>query len=378
MENPFFFGGEVGGEYFTDRERELGDLSQDIRSSLNVVVFSPRRYGKTSLIKRLLGSPVCKNMIAVYVDLYKVTSKEKFIDVYSSAISEAFPQKTKKAIDFFKELLPNFIPALTIDDSGRPKIELSYGARQARTAPVLDDLYEAVNAWSIKKKKKAVVVFDEFQEIAGIDGEEIERSMRSHFQSHKNVSYIFMGSKQHLMDEIFNDPNRSFYRCGRLFRLGRIPKDHFIGWIKERFATNNVSITADLSEQIVGIAQSHPYYTQQLCYTIWKICHNSKEVQQSDIEEAVEDIIRNQTASFTNLWDDLTLKQRKFLIATASEKFANFYSEEFILQSGINTASSVQRVVKSLISKKILEKENGNIFIEDVFFSEWIRRVMFE
>ena len=150
------------------------------------------------------------------------------------------------------------------------EVEFEFDPRGEK-APLLDDLFEAVATLSTEQNKKAVVVFDEFQEIENWDenGKE-ERQMRAHFQLHQTVSYIFMGSKRHLMEEIFRNKNRPFYWFGKHFPLEKISRNEFASFIQERFANTGLQITAPVVSEILDVTEDHPYYTQLLCHILWE------------------------------------------------------------------------------------------------------------
>src|SRR3989339_1049855 len=179
MDNPFAYGKEVSGRFFTDREEETVELLRDLKRGQNVIIYSPRRYGKTSLIKKVLESLRKDGMITIYIDLYKATSKQKLIDVFAKSVAEQTESNLKKGFAVIKELLPKLLPKIIFRQTGLPEIEFEYNRNQS-IMPLLSDVLELVHKISKKRKKNAVVVFDEFQEIMNFEDDEIEREMRSH------------------------------------------------------------------------------------------------------------------------------------------------------------------------------------------------------
>ena len=373
MDNPFFYGKTVSGGFFTDREKEIKELKADIKNGQNVIIWSPRRYGKTSLIKKALSELKREGLITVYIDLFMAVSKDKFIDIYARAVARGIEGGIEKIIKAVKKLLPRILPKIIIRGDQSVDFEFNYDVR-ADTRPILEDLFEAVSEYAGKRRKKAVVCFDEFQEINNFqEKDEIEKSMRSVFQFHKNVSYIFLGSKYHLMRKMFQDRSRPFYNSGRAFSLGRIPGEIFCRWIEKRFKLTNVGISKDIIDKIMDITKCHPYHTQQLCYVVWKIARDSGIAASSHIQEAISEILAEQGANFTNLWDNLSAKQRNFLAAFALNRPVNPYSRDFILKNNLGTPSSLQKIIKALVDKQVIEKDNGNIIFNDIFFPEWIK-----
>ncbi|OPX29023.1 MAG: hypothetical protein B1H08_04785 [Candidatus Omnitrophica bacterium 4484_171] len=373
MDNPFFYGKTVSGGFFTDREKEIKELKEDIKNGQNVIIWSPRRYGKTSLIKKVLLELKGEGLITIYIDLFMVTSMDKFIDIYARAVARGIEGGVEKIIKAVKKLLPRILPKIIIRHDQTADFEFSYDVR-ADTGPILEDLFEAVSNYAAKKRKKAVVCFDEFQEINNFqEKDEIEKSMRSLFQFHKNVAYVFLGSKYHLMQKMFQDRSRPFYNSGRVFSLRRISREVFCRWIEKRFKQTNVGISKDIIDKIMDITKCHPYHTQQLCYVIWKIAHDSGIVVKSHIQEAISEILAEQGANFTNLWDSLSAKQRNFLVAFALSRPVNLYGKDFILKNNLGTSSSLQKIIKALVNKQVIEKDNGDVVFNDIFFPEWIK-----
>ena len=374
MTNPFFYGKAVSGEFFTDREKEITELKEEIKNGQNIIIWSPRRYGKTSLIQKVLSQLRRDGLITMYVDLFMAISKDKFIDIYARAIARNIEGNVDKIIRAVKQLLPKLVPKLVIRQGQANDFEFGYDTR-TDTMPILEDLFEAVFNYASKRKKRAVVCFDEFQEINNFQEKgEIEKSMRSAFQFHRNVAYIFLGSKRHLMQEMFQDRSRPFYNSGRVFSLKRIPEEEFSRWIQKRFKQTNLDVSRDITGKIVDITKCHPYHTQQLCHVIWKIARSSGKVVESHIEESLDEILAEQAANFTNMWDTLSAKQRNVLVALALSEPTNPYSKDFILKNNLGSASSVQKIIKILVDKQVIEKDNGNLMFNDIFFPIWIKK----
>jgi len=373
MENPFVYGKVARGESFADRETEIEELMADIQSGQNVIIFSPRRYGKTSLILEVLDRVKKEGILVVYLDLFKVTSEEGFIAAYGKEVAKLQSGGIRTVLQKLRELLPRLLPKVVLK-SENAGVEVEFDPRNER-APLLDDLFEAVATIVTKSSGRAAVVFDEFQEIAGWDpAGKVERQMRAHFQLHSNISYIFMGSKRHLMQEIFQNKNRPFYRFGKYFPLQKIPRDAFSAFIQDRFGESGVQVAPSAIEAILNTTEDHPYYTQLLCHILWNGGREERIVAEGDVQQAVRQIFLREAHAFHDLWDMLPLKARQLLVALAKEgrSQAQLYSSNFLQKHGLGSASSVQRAVSRLMTEEILEKANGGYQFTDVFFRQWI------
>lgn len=378
MENPFVYGKVVRGKYFADREAEIDELKNDIASSQNVIVFSPRRYGKTSLILEVLDRVKDEGLLTCYIDLFKVTSQETFIAAYAREVARLQGGRIQTMLKKIRDLLPRLVPKVVMKgEKVDLEVEFEFDPR-ADKGPLFDDLFEAVATMSLQTGKKAVVVFDEFQEIRGWDVKgQIERQMRTHFQMHESVSYIFMGSKRHLMQELFRNKNRHFYRFGRHFPLGKIPKDEFAEFIQRHFEETGYQTDPDAIREILHVADDHPYYTQLLCHILWDRKRQEKVIAKEDIYLAVQEVFMREAHAFHDIWDMLPLKSRQLLVALAKEESSQVrpFSSGFLQKHNLGSASSVQRAITRLLEEEVLEKTNGGYQFTDVFFKRWLRQM---
>jgi len=373
MDNPFAYGKEVSGRFFTDREEETVELLRDLKRGQNVIIYSPRRYGKTSLIKKVLESLRKDGMITIYIDLYKATSKQKLIDVFAKSVAEQTESNLKKGFAVIKELLPKLLPKIIFRQTGLPEIEFEYNRNQS-IMPLLSDVLELVHKISKKRKKNAVVVFDEFQEIMNFEDDEIEREMRSHFQSHQNISYVFLGSKQHLMKKLFLDKSRPFYNSGKHFPLGKIENEKFSIFIKNNFKSNGMKIDNETIGEILGKTQGHPYYTQLLCNVLWDYCveNKIKFIKNKEVDLALDKVLKRESHAYIEIWEGIRGNARLVLEAMAKQDFVKAFSSAFLLENRLGTASSIQRAIKILENRGLIEKQEGSYYIADVFFKLWI------
>ena len=372
MKNPFIYGETVSGDNFCDRVLEMKELVTDIKNGQNVIIFSPRRYGKTSLIKQVLRRVKSQGILTFYVDLYPAINKGKFIEIYAGAISAGIPGGVRQVVKRIKEYLPRIIPKVVMDDQSF-HLEFEFD-RTGSISPNIDDLLCAVDKEAERQNKSAVVVFDEFQEIENFDDDEIERKMRSVFQNHRNVSYIFMGSKTHLMRDIFNNPNRPFYKSGKHFPLGKIDHEELGLFAKKKFSDQDIVIGYNELKSILNNTECHPYYFQMLCNVLWELCMDSRVITESDIAKALDILISRESSVYIAMWEELTIKQKNLMVALAKEESPEVFSKKFLETYGLGPSSSIQKALKKLLKKELIQQENGSYIVYDLFFKKWIRR----
>ena len=219
-----------------------------------------------------------------------------------------------------------------------------------------------------------IVVFDEFQEIVNFDDDEIERKMRTVFQNHRNVAYIFMGSKTHLMRDIFNNPNRPFYQSGKHYPLGKIDPKELSLFAKRKFSDQDITIGENELNSILNNTECHPYYFQMLCHVLWDLCMDSRMITETDIDEALDILVSRESSVYVAIWDELTIKQKNLMVALAKEEYPEVFSKIFLEKYGLGPSSSIQKALKNLLKKELIQQESGSYVIYDLFLKRWIKR----
>lgn len=371
--NPFLYSGEASGENFWDRERERKELKRDIIDCQKVVVYSKRRMGKTSLVKEVLKNLSQNQFVTAYIDLYPTNSVEDFIDRYASGISQAVRGPLDRALMEIKSILKSFTPALTVDDEGKPVFKIDFG-RKVKKESLLDEVLDAFPAYCGKKGKQGVLVLDEFQQIASYDKKiKIEATIRSHFQGHNDVSYIFLGSKKHLLMEIFSAPNRPFYHSAKMFPLEDIERKTAIECVMKRFVKTKCKISPCIAEFLVGQAENNIYYTQKLSHAVWNIAiANDRVVDEKRVEEAFRSIVLENADYFRSMCELLTQHQLGALKVAANLKYGDkVFSKDFLKDHNWQR-DSLKQALDALVDKDIMSRDNGFYKIDDIFFRNWL------
>lgn len=370
--NPFAYGVEVSGQAFWDREDERGELKREMSSSQNIVIFSKRRMGKTSLIKEVLRALPESKFITAYIDLYPTTSVEDFVECYAASISSAVRGTLDKVLIEVKSLLRSFTPMLTVDDDGKPRLTVDYG-RNVKKSLLLDEVLEAFPKYCAKKGKLGVLVMDEFQQIGNYDKDrKMEATLRSHYQTHRNISYIFMGSKKHLLTEIFNAPNRPFYNSAQMFPLKEMDEQIMIDCVVERFKGTGCKITESEARYIVEQAERHPYYTQRIAHAVWSaIITGKKTVTIAEIDAAIAMTVDKNSDYFRSLCELLTSHQLSALRVAAHINGEKVFSKEFLARHNWQK-DSLKQALDALVDKDLLSREESSYKIDDIFFRRWL------
>ncbi len=228
--NPFSYGGIVGNGAFCNRARELGDLTETMKSAGRCFVYAERRMGKTSLILRALGKLPKKHFVPVYVDLWPTDGSAAFSAAVAKAMSSAAETTSQRLLEIGRSLFGRLRPSVSLDDSGHPKIDFGIDGRAVSKSDLIEVL-DAPRKLADKTGKIVVMVFDEFQQILDYEDDLTERQIRSSIQHHKNVAYIFLGSRKHLLQSIFLDESRPLYRSAMHYPIGPIETKHWQSFI---------------------------------------------------------------------------------------------------------------------------------------------------
>lgn len=357
-ENPFKFGTVVDGLYFTDREDELVKINSFIRGENHLILISPRRFGKTSLIRKVMKESGRRH---VYLDMQLVISVEDLASQLLKRIYRIFPmQKLKGYIKSFR-----IIPSVIINPvTGETEISFKPGSKDL--AP-LEDVLNLVEKLG-SGENKIIVVLDEFQDIFRIHTG-LDRLMRSVMQNQTNINYVFMGSSESMIREIFEKKNSPFYRFGSLMTIGKISMDKFGLFLEERFA-GITKQNKKISETILGTTGSHPYYTQQLAFTVWELLGRSG-YSPDIVEIAANEIVQSHDNDYERLWNSLNRTDMMVLTGMAATDISPL-SDEFSRIYGTGAVSTVFSTLQRLTSKGILIKESPVYYLDDPFFKRWI------
>ena len=376
MRNPFQFGDIVGGDTFCNRVQEKREIKAHIQNNQKLFIYSERRLGKTSLISEVIAGLPKSKWIPIYVDLYPTDGEFTF----AKAMAEAIANSTSSTIDQFlknaKRLFNQLRLSASVDMMGNPTFKLeSHGADLSEAE--LQEVLEAPAKLAESSRKGVLVVFDEFQQVSEYGNDFVERKIRSVIQSHDRVSYIFMGSKRHLIKKMFLEKSSPLYRSAKQYALTPISLSDWVPFIIEKFSVTGRSIDQAMIEIIVSKTEGHPFYTQHLCYELWEVSAPDASVDEPLIEEAVQQLLVHEGTAFTTLWETCTTNQRRILKALAAEERGiQLYSARMTKEHRLGSPSSIRRSLDSLVEKDIVDTQDGDAYITDRFFRLWIEKHM--
>jgi uncharacterized protein len=371
--NPFHYGDLALDEAFTDRRDELDALTSDMLNGQNVAIIAPRRFGKSSLVKRAAQELLRDKVLVAEVDLMKTPTKEKLAAKLSKTIHDdiASPlSNVKERLRVFSTL--RIAPVITVDpQDGSPSFSFAASHTDEDIDATLERLLELPAQLAAERDRRVVVFFDEFQEVTTIDAR-LPALMRAVFQEQPNVAHVYSGSRRDMMRRLFTHQNEPFFRSAKVLELGVIAPPLFKEFIVSRFQQTNRAVPGEVVDAMLSITGGHPYATQELAYALWEVVPEGFEATLADFGRALESVLHAENAHFTLVWESASRAQRLLLQAVAVEP-GRVQGEAYRLRFGLPAASTVQRATETLAADELLARdESGAYYIAEPFLREWI------
>jgi uncharacterized protein len=371
--NPFRYGALALDEAFTDREDELKELVADVRNGQDVVIFAPRRYGKSSLVWRVAQQLVPRRALVAQVNLMTTPTKTRLAERLAHSIHEdvASPLvRAKERLRVFQGL--RIRPTVTVDpDDGSLSFSFDASAATEDIDATLEHLLRLPAELAAERGRRVALVFDEFQEVTDIDPG-LPRLMRSVFEEQPEVAHVYLGSKRHMMRRLFSDENEPFWRSAKQIELGVIDPAKFAPFLDERMRLSGRTIAPAALDGLLAITGGHPYATQELAYFLWQETPRRRQATTERLATALAKVLRSEHAHFSLVWERAAGGQRQVLQALAREPGAPL-SADYRRRHGLPAPSSVQKALATLEREELVARVGGQMRIVEPFLREWIR-----
>ncbi|HPS12220.1 MAG TPA: ATP-binding protein [Prolixibacteraceae bacterium] len=376
METPFVFGKLAVENNFTNRDEERQRLIQNFKSQVNTILISPRRWGKSSLVKQaaIEATQSDKKLHVVFLDVYNIRTEEEFYQSLAREVLKATASKFEVLVDNAKKFMGRFLPNISFNADNQNDISLTLDWKEVKKDPT--DILNMAENIAIEKGWKFVICIDEFQNISTFENPlAFQKKLRANWQKHQQTAYCLYGSKRHMMIDVFASSSMPFYKFGDIILLEKIKKENWIPFIIGRFDNTQKKITEENAALIADLSECHPYYVQQLAQQSW--FRTEKECSAEDIRKAHQGILDQLSLLFQSKTDELTNPQVNFLKALIHgvEKFS---SKETLEEYKIGTSANVVRVKKTLINKEIIDIHKGNISLLDPMYKHWLQKDFFK
>lgn len=375
--NPFTFGDLALDDAFTNRETEVAELASDMCNGQNVLVYAPRRYGKSSLTLRAAQEALRRKALVAYCDLMRTPTKERFAAALAKTIytdlASPVGQAFERAADLFRGL--RIRPTMEVDPSdGSLRFSFQPGRRRSDIDDTIERLLELLGELAVERKRRVVMIFDEFQEIVTLDPK-FPNMMRAVFQAQPEVSHVYLGSKRHILERIFDDRNEPFWRSAKRLEIGVIPGAKFAPYIRARFNASGKGISNEALEDLLATSGGHPYGTQELAYFLWELIAPGAEASGADVREALARVLRSEHNHFASVWEDAPRPQRLAMLALATEPTAAVYSAGYHERHDLPANPTLQTALAALRKKEIVGVgPDGAYRVIEPFLPEWLER----
>src|SRR5215213_6535082 len=374
--NPFRYGALALDRAFTDRETEIAELKADVRNGQDVVIFAPRRYGKSSLVWRVAQQLKREKVLVAQVDLMTAPTPATFAEKLAGAIHDdvASPLlRARERLRVFGDLQVR--PSINIDpQTGGVSFSFDVGERREDIHATIERLLELPAQLAAERGRTVALVLDEFQEVVEIDPR-LPRLMRAVFQRQPEVAHVYLGSKRHMMRRIFNDENEPFWRSAKQVELGVIADAPWASYIRRQFERTDRYIARPAVEAILAATGGHPYATQELCYFAWQETAADERAEAEHVDAALTKVLRSEHAHFSLLWERASGVQRLLLTELALEP-GRPLTADYRRRHNLPAPSTIQRAVEALERDELVARDHGSVRIVEPFLAAWLVRDM--
>ena len=374
IENPFVFGKAAEGTYFTDRIEDAKRLHANLTHGINTILISPRRWGKTSLVKKVIADINRPDIKPVFIDIFQCKSEYEFYHAFASAVIKQTASRLDEWVETAKYFLSNISPKFSFGSDPMNDFSLSFEWNPKDDTET--DILQLPEKIAQKKDVHLVICLDEFQQIADFsDTLKFQKKLRSAWQHQQNVTYCMFGSKKHLMENIFNDKGMPFYKFGDMMFLKKIPTEEWVPFICAKFQETGKIISPELASKICEATEDLSSYVQHLAWVVWY--KTDKVVTNKDVTAAIDDLLEQNKVFFQREVEQLSELQLNFLRALANGVTTGFSRKDIIKKYRLESSANVQSVKKALLKKDLINVDGQEISFNDSLFKQWLKRQTF-
>ena len=371
MEKPFVFGVATSGDNFTDREKETQRLLLNFTHGVNTILISPRRWGKTSLVKKVAQLAQTKTRKIVYLDIFSCRTESEFYRLFATSVLKQTSSKWDEWVENTKQFLAHINPKISIGTDPMNDFSISFEYSMQDNAG--NDILQLPEKIAIEKGIQIVICIDEFQQISDFeDSKTFQKKLRTVWQLQQHVSYCLFGSKKHLMNELFEKKNLPFYKFGDAIYLTKIETKYWIEYICKRFENTGKHISPELAKEICRLVDNHSSYVQQLAWLLW--IRTTDIATEEQLTHALEDLLDQNNILFQSETENLSAYQMNFLKAVIDGIHSKFSSKESILKYNLGTSANIVRLKSALLQKELIETDGKEIILADPVFGVWFKK----
>lgn len=370
--NPFLIAGYHSPEFFCDRKAESSTILEALYNGRNITLIAPRRMGKTGLIHHVFYQlkEQKSDVVTLYMDIYSTQSLGDFVRLFANTVLGQLDSVPQKALNRIGQFIRSCRPVFTFDEiTGTPKVTVDVSPTEEEST--LKEIFDYLGS----SEKRCYIAIDEFQQIAEYPEKGVEALLRSYIQFLPNVNFIFAGSKQHVMQEMFTSSKRPFYQSTQLLTIGTVNRDEYADFAMAHFAKNNLQLPREVFDAIYDKFDGHTWYIQNLLNHLYGY---NRDVEMASITYAMEQIVAEQSYSYADLLKAYPAGHVRLLKAIAQEGCVKeVLAGNFISKHKLRAASSVSSALKKLVANELVYQTTDGYIIYDRFMGEWLRNQVF-
>lgn len=366
--NPFLLSGYVSPEYFCDRVEETQKLISALRNGRNVTLISPRRMGKTGLLRHAFHEiQSAKAGNCYYVDLYQTDSLSSLVKKLGEAVLGTLDTSETKVVKQISKFFASLRPVFSFDAiSGEPNIMLDVQPVNAEKS--LSEIF----AYMEDSGKQCYVAFDEFQVVDGYADKQVEALLRAHIQHLNNVRFVFSGSQRHVLENMFVSANRPFFQSTQIMNLGCINEAAYYEFAHKKLEQNGQILNSTAFNHLYSSLFGHTWYVQMILNRLFETAQ--KNITEEFIDATIANVIAENEATYQTFVRLITPAQRKLLRAVASEGTAKeITGKNFVAKYQLGAISTIRLSAKILVEKELLLDQNNHYEVYDRFFGIWLK-----
>ena len=371
MNIPFVYGRMAEKEEFTGRKNDIQRLKMNLQGGINTVIISPRRWGKTSLVNRVMKDiSTDESYLLCKVDAFNCRSEEDFYQSYLNAILNATANHFSDFVQLVKKYIGSFGPKFTLADLGvTTSFSVGIDFREKNYSP--DEILDIPEKIAKEKGKQFIIAIDEFQNVENFeDPKAFQAKLRAHWQVQSHCCYCLFGSKRHMLLNMFGDYEMPFYKFGDLMLLEKIPAEEWRDFIVRRFHDTGKDIAAELAQEMAEKVECHSFYVQQYSQLVWLLTDHTATCEQAQL--GYEQLMDRSSLLFSNLLDNLRPKQINFLLAIARGE-RNLNSTQTLTRYKLGSSANIKNLKKAVTEKDLVDiLPSGQLEIQDPVLKQWI------
>ena len=370
--NPFLVTGYHSPEYFCDRRQETETMIQALYNGRNVTLIAPRRMGKTGLVKNVFYKlhEQEPDIVTFYMDIYSTQSLGDFIRLFASTVLGRLDSVPQKALGRVGKFIKSCRPVFTFDElTGQPKVTIDIvpSSEEATLREIFDYLRSS--------EKRCYIAIDEFQQIAEYPEKGAEALLRSYIQFVPNINFIFAGSKQHIMQQMFHPAKRPFYQSTQTQVIDRIARDEYYRFAADFFSRQGRKLAEETFGYLYDAFDGHTWYIQTLLNRLYGYAGNPDIGM---VDYAIGEVVAESTYTYENLLAAYPASNIRLLKAIAKAGCVReINSGDFITEYRLRAASSVNSALKRLINREMVYKTADGYIVYDRFMAIWLRQQPF-